>query len=146
MPSLIIDSVLGKHIRIEYLTLCNGCHIKIHESSKRELNVNNKHIQYYEILRQKKSLAKGKYIKEYLIPHLESLVDVKMFKLDKVNLKESFEKISSTKTLGINSINEILKSENLPYKVNTGIRKSYRDSNGKVNKEGSWWVISKNNS
>ena len=61
--NMIIDSVIGKHICIEYLTLCNGCHIKIHESSKRELNVNNKHIQYYEILRQKESLAKGKYIK-----------------------------------------------------------------------------------
>lgn len=42
---LIINVMLGKHLNTDYLTLCNDCHIKIHENEWKDVTCNKRHFE-----------------------------------------------------------------------------------------------------
>lgn len=66
----ITNIVLGKHLQIEYLTLCEKCHWLIHEEEWKEVTVNEKHKKHYEILKLNKVKVRRIYNQRILIPYL----------------------------------------------------------------------------
>lgn len=76
--------------------------------------------------------------------YLDSILGKKLFKEEQTELKQMFKENGlSAKTLGINTINGNLKDRKLPYTIEIGKRKSYRDEDGNVKKEQSHWVVGK---
>lgn len=139
---MIVDVILGRHIQIKYLTLCNKCHQLAHEEEKKDLCVNDKHKQYYETLKHQQEIHQETHIDETLIPYLQSVKEKKLFKKDQEILKHIFLKSGfKNRTSGINVLNNILKNKEIPYEITIGKRKSYRDENGKVKKDKSHWII-----
>lgn len=77
--SLISDVVLGKHLSIDYLTLCDDCHIKAHENERKEVSCNE---PYY----RKEKIKKEEYFQKTLEPYLKSIVGKWLFKEEKEDL------------------------------------------------------------
>lgn len=76
--------------------------------------------------------------------YLDSIVGMKLYKEDQDKLKQIFKDNGlNSRTLGINTLNGNLKDRKLPYVINIGDRKSYRDEEGKVKKERSHWIVGK---
>lgn len=87
-------------------------------------------------------LIEEKNEKDKLEKYLESIVGKKLYKEEQKELIEVFKANGlSARTLGINTMNGNLKDRELPFIINVGKRKSYRDEHGKVKKEKSHWII-----
>lgn len=140
--NMIVNIVLGKHISMEYLTLCKECHKAVHKDNWTNTTVNNKHIQHYENLRLKKKSIIQTHIDNVLFPYLDNISNVKLYKDEKEKLKELFNKFD-VRTLGINSLNSIMEDFRIPFVIEIGKRKSYKDDIGKIKKEQSYWIIRK---
>lgn len=115
------------------------------EAMKKFKSINN----YCEYMKQLFGIVEYKIHKEEgigddLKSYLESIVGQKLNKEKQVELKEVFKKNGlNARTLGINTLNGNLKDSKMPFIIEIGDRKSYRDENGKVKKENSYWIIGK---
>lgn len=94
--SMIVNITLGQHIQITYMTVCDNCHKDIHSHQKVELCTNNKHSEFYSILKQKNQSLERVYVKNTLIPYLEEIVGLVMLRLSdrqqliqKINIKNN---------------------------------------------------------
>lgn len=82
--------------------------------------------------------------RDALEEYLDSIIGKRLYKEEQKELKEIFKKNGlNARTLGINTLNGNLKDRKLPYTIEIPERKSYRDRNGKIKKEQSYWVVGK---
>lgn len=85
-------------------------------------------------------------IKHKLEKCLDEIIGVKLYKEERKELKKVFKRYGlNTRTLGINTLNGYLKDSNLPFIIDNPKPKSYRDENGKVKKEKTYWMVGKIN-
>jgi len=85
---IIRDIVLGKHLQIDYLTLCDNCHKDIHAHEKAIMCANDKHKQYFENRRIEKEIAKKLYVDNVLIPYLDTILGKKLFNDDQQKISD----------------------------------------------------------
>jgi hypothetical protein len=91
----------------------------------------------YTILEEEE---KGDDLKAYL----DSIVGQSLYKKDQEELKEAFKENGLiARTLGINTLNGNLKDRKMPFTIEIGERKSFRDKEGKIKKDKSHWIIGK---
>lgn len=92
----------------------------------------------YIILEEEKE---NKNLKQYL----DSIVGQKLYRLEQKILIDVFKDNGLiAKSTGINTLNGNIKDRGLPYIIDIGKRKSYRDKKtGKVKKEKSHWIVGK---
>jgi hypothetical protein len=140
---LITNVVLGKHLNIEYLTLCEKCHILIHKENWTNICYNNKHKQYYEKLNLIKEIKRKQYTLE-LILYLNDILNTKLFTTDKnilinkINIKDNRGRLQKS----LNQINEYLNDNSLNYIVI-----SKKDNRKKINNENNstrgqyYWIV-----
>lgn len=89
-------------------------------------------------------LIEEDYKKDTLEEYLDSIVGKRLYKEEQKELKEIFKQNGlNARTLGINTLNGNLKDRKLPYIIEVPKRKSYRDKNGKIRKEKSYWIVGK---
>lgn len=104
----------------------------------------NGHINYNYYTITDGEIEKDEQNNDKLIKYLDSIVGKKLYKKEQDKLKEMFKKNGlKARTMGINTLNGNLKDRQLPYIIEIGDRKSYRDKQGKVKKEKSYWIIGK---
>lgn len=138
----IINVMLGKHLTIEYLTLCSQCHRNIHKIHWSNLTNNDRHDNYYAVRQVKKKLKRSCYDNEVLLPYLKNIIDERLYKDEKEKLIEIFDlkDMRNRKIKAIAKLNEYLE------RLNTSIRiKSVRTSTrvGSNVKSIRFWTILK---
>lgn len=76
--------------------------------------------------------------------YLDSIVGKKLFKEERDELKEMFNRAGlKDRTMGVNTLKGKLLDLKLPFIIDVPDRKSYRDSDGKCKKEKTHWIIKK---
>ena len=86
------------------------------------------------------------YEHEELEEYLDSIVGKKLFKEEQKELKEVFARCGlKARTLGINTLKGYLKDNEIPFIMDNPKPKTYRDENGKVKKEKTYWIVGKVN-
>jgi hypothetical protein len=138
--NLITYVVLGKHLDIKYLTLCDNCHDNIHEDAWKEISCSDKYREHCNKLRLLKSEKRKKSI-EKLIPYLKNICGEKLFKDEKKVFQQVLREHGlETRTSGINSINKYLKENNLSFIVES--KEEYRalKIRGKL-----YWIVKDTN-
>jgi len=91
--NMIINIILGKHLQLQYLTLCNICHINIHKNNKIIGSGWDKYLYKLELNKNKKDEERQQYVNNTLVPYLENIVGVKLYKdnitqlIEKINLQ-----------------------------------------------------------
>lgn len=136
----IVDIVLGKHVRIEYLTLCDVCHKDAHEDNWQTITVNDKHKEHYEAYRKKKEMQRDYYDKNVLIPYLDSIKDKRLPKDDKYRLIDKFtlDDGRGRKVKGISKLNKYLDEINSGYAIISG-KSTYRDGDKHIGYR--YWIV-----
>ena len=143
--NMIINIILGKHLQLQYLTLCNNCHINIHKNNKIIGSGWDKYLYKLELNKNKKDEERQQYVDNILIPYLKNIVGVKLYKdkkkelIDFIGLKD----ISGHIQKSISQLNAYLCKYNI-------MINSYTDWNRKINNKlinnnygKVYWIISK---
>lgn len=125
----VINCVLGEHLKIDYKTLCNECHIKEHEDcvSKRfngcgaayykdTWNLTDEQIQYLDINLNKKRY--GKEMKREIAKTLDC--------------RDEFGRLIDT----VDGINDWFENKGVPYFIEAG-----KEQNKSCKKYGCWYFI-----
>ncbi len=77
---------------------------------------------------------------------LDKIIGLKLYKEKRKELKKVFKRYGlNTRTLGINTLNGYLKDSELPFTISNPKPKAYRDENGNVKKERTYWMVGKIN-
>ena len=91
--NMITNIILGEHLQLQYLTLCNSCHINIHKNNKIIGSGWDKYLYKLELNKNKKYEERQQYVNNTLVPYLENIVGVKLYKdnitqlIEKINLQ-----------------------------------------------------------
>lgn len=116
---MIVNIVLGKHLRIDYLTLCDECHKNTHKDDWKEVCVNDKHEAHYERLRQKKELERKIYMTETLTEHFKVNLGKEM--LERKDREELIKLINARQNgrllKSLEMLNNELEKYSIPFKI-----------------------------
>lgn len=125
----ITDVLMGKHVFIEYLTLCGKCHRSLHKEQHMRMLIKKSPMK--EIKSERKEtvrlLLRDKHINEVVIPHLEFLVkhDVKLYEEEQLYLSNLLTSKDlnlhidyRTSILKHSTLQEIFNKLNLNYTIN----------------------------
>lgn len=119
--SNISNIILGKHVSLQYITVCNICHRDEHKEDWGDIVNNEKRDDYYKMYWKTKEYKTKIYIENIIIPHLEKVKERQLLRPDQDILKEKFRGNGFGKrTHGINSIKEIMKENNIPFEIESG--------------------------
>ena len=114
--SMITNIVLGKHLNIEYLTLCEECHAKIHSKNWYEIWNSEAYKKYYTKQNLIKEIKRENYNYEILVPYLDEIVNKRLLRIDQRELIEkSNYKENGRLQKSYTKINDGFKTMNLNY-------------------------------
>jgi hypothetical protein len=106
----IIDIVLGTHLQVKFLTLCDQCHKLTHKDNWKHITVNSKHEEYYYLQKKEKNIKREIYDKEVLLPFLINNKDKiylsvwdRVQIIDKININQNGRQIRN-----IHKLNEYI--------------------------------------
>ena len=138
--NMITNIILGKHLHLQYLTLCNNCHINIHKNNKIIGSGWDKYLYKLELNKNKKDEERQQYVENTLILYLENIVGVKLYKnekkelIDIIGLKDTRFHIQKS----ISQLNAYLFKYNIIINSYTDWNRKIKNNYGKV-----YWIISK---
>lgn len=144
--NLITNVILGKHLDIEYLTLCEYCHSDIHKDNWAEISCSNKFKEHYNKIKIIK-LEREKQNLKKLSPYIENNIGKKLFKnkreelIEKINVRDNRNRIQKS----YETFNTYFKVNKMPYVISSkrDNRRKLEDGteNPTVNKQ--YWIIDK---
>lgn len=138
----ITNWMLGAQLQSTYSTLCQTCHTDWHSEQGGFYKTTNKFDEYYRKKEIEDKLKEINRCQNVIKPYLESIIGKKLYKEEQKELKEVFKQNGlNARTTGINTINANMKDRDMPYILEIGKRKSYRDENKKIKKEKSHWIL-----
>ena len=120
---MIRNIMLGKQMRIEYVTCCESCHLELHEGSysrdePREWS--EKMVAIHKERKRVRELQEKKRLRQEVEPYLESLVDVRLDKEGRSELVEKLDfKVNRRLVKSAKSINAILEEMGIHYEITT---------------------------
>ena len=130
---LITNVILGKHLDIEYMTLCKNCH--------EDLHIIDRHNLYYirkDIMQDSNNTQ--------LIICIEKFLNIKLFKNEQIELKkyiiDGLKIKSNHGSIGYNSLNNAFEKFGLNYKI---ISKKENSTKSKNFNHKYWEIIESNN-
>ena len=138
--NMITNIILGKYLHLQYLTLCNNCHINIHKNNKIIGSGWDKYLYKLELNKNKKDEERQQYVENILIPYLKNIVGVKLYKnekkelIDIIGLKDTRFHIQKS----ISQLNAYLFKYNIIINSYTDWNRKIKNNYGKV-----YWIISK---
>lgn len=145
--SLIVNIILGKHLGIEYYTLCKICHKSLHSETWDKICNNDKHKQYYEMKELKKQFVRNKYNIDVMIPYLNTKIETKLYRKERDDLIKITD-IKDTRGRPLSSytyINTYFYDNNIKYKIEsqTDYSRKLEDGSKNPNFEKVYWIIHK---
>jgi len=141
--SLITNIILGKHLSIDYLTLCKKCHTAIHSENWAKTCTGNQ--RYYEKQKLIKHMQSKNNIVNILPIYLENIIGKRLFK-DKQ--KELYEKINAIDDRGrllksYNYLNAHFNENSLSFSIQpyTDNFKKSEDGSENINYRKVYWIV-----
>ena len=146
--SLITNVVLGKHLNIEYLTLCEECHTKIHSKNWGDICNNENYQQYYTKQSLIKDMKREKYNYEILVPYLDNMLNKRLLKTDQKELAEKVDIRRNGKLMkSYASLNEYFSENNIHFIIKSDTDHTRKLKNGSQNSQYSkvYWTVHETN-
>jgi len=136
---LITNIILGKHLQIEYLTLCENCHAEIHLiEDGGTYNIGEGFKLHYEKLKFIKEIYNKNKVEE-LKKYLPTIINKKLFRDDKKELvnKVNLKDLRGRDQKSITLLNKYLDNNKINYTI---ISLATKDKNKSIR----YWKIIKN--
>lgn len=134
--------MLGKQVKINYLTVCDDCHNEIHVETGKDLR---NFYRYYENKRKISIVNESKRINSIVLPYLDKMCNMKLFKdereklIEIINLKDNRGRLQKS----ISQLNDYLKLNGSIYKIisNKDYARKLKDGSINHNRNKVYWEI-----